>query len=358
MTKPVSLSSKGGNAPEYRDIFPVAENICGIAEMAKTQRRRPARRLRPVRAEDIDRISAKAGYASGWQGMPNPEGTVLGGDFAIYRFPDGMSVHVTNGVEMSDCTSCFTLGPALSIFVLLEGYVAFDIAGETWELGAGGETNVETGLIWSRTRPTQVLRHASRGQQVCKVTITLDPEWFAGHGAELPPDLAALRARHLAQLQWCPSERTIRNARSIAFPHDRQPALRRLAIQSLALEVIHEAFSLFEAGFEQETDLPRQRAAEVRRYLDETLMQPLELGQIARDLGMSVTVLQDQFRTSFGMTVGEYRRRQRLLKAHAALRDEGISVAAAATVAGYRSAANFATAFAREFGYAPSKARS
>ena len=83
----------------------------------------------------------------------------------------------------------------------------------------------------------------------------------------------------------------------------------------------------------------------------------MSLGDIARELAMSVTALQDCFRSGFGQTIGEYRRRQKLIRANVALRDEGVSVARAAELAGYGSPANFATAFSREFGYPPSKAR-
>ncbi|MDR1647090.1 MAG: AraC family transcriptional regulator, partial [Zoogloeaceae bacterium] len=59
----------------------------------------------------------------------------------------------------------------------------------------------------------------------------------------------------------------------------------------------------------------------------------------------------------FGMTVFDYERQRRLLRARQALEQEGRSVGEAADIAGYTSAANFATAFKRHFGITPRQCR-
>lgn len=311
-----------------------------------------------VSLADIARISAAAGYAAP---DPTPEGgeaVAIGGDFALYRFADGLGVHFVDGVEQLNLTSAFTLGPGVTIFLLLEGYVACAVDGETLEIGADEDMNGYCGLVWSRAGPTRVERQLRRGRHVSKVTITLTPDWFANLGLDLPDSLARFRARRSAQMHWRPSERAIRNARDIVRPFETAPLLRRIAAQRRALEIVEDAFAAFEAeGGADAAHGLAGRASDARAYLDATLDREEPLGQVARNLGMSVTALQDCFRTSFGMTVGEYSRRQRLIRANVALRDEGVSVARAAAEAGYRSPANFATAFSREFGYPPSRAR-
>ena len=54
-----------------------------------------------------------------------------------------------------------------------------------------------------------------------------------------------------------------------------------------------------------------------------------------------------------GTTIFEYARNRRLEKGRAALENDGVSVTEAAFLAGYSSAANFATAFKRAFGVPP-----
>jgi AraC-like DNA-binding protein len=53
------------------------------------------------------------------------------------------------------------------------------------------------------------------------------------------------------------------------------------------------------------------------------------------------------------MTVFDYLRRARLLRARQALEREGRSIIEAAAIAGYTSPANFATAYRRRFGITP-----
>jgi AraC-like DNA-binding protein len=67
--------------------------------------------------------------------------------------------------------------------------------------------------------------------------------------------------------------------------------------------------------------------------------------------------LQRYFRAYTGMSAFAYQRRRLLDAARIALEREGISVNEAAHRAGYTSAANFATAFRRQFGIAPSQLR-
>lgn len=315
-------------------------------------------RDKPVLVSEIERLSKLSGYQSAWHSDLSPECVVMGGEFALHQFSDGLRVHVTSGVENSDLTARFTVGPALTIFILLEGYVAFTIDGEIWELGADEGVNVETGLIWSRTHDTKVERHTRRGRHVSKVGITLEPEWFENLDLVLPTALVRFRERHLAQLQWCPSPSTLRNARDIIRPIETAKLQARLATQQKALQIVQEAFGLFEDEVAPEVDGIRiDRAGEIREFLDGSLDLNLSLEQIGRSLGMSVTVLQERFRDAFGLTVGEYRRQQRLIHAMLALRDKGASVTDAAALAGYSSSANFATAFSRQFGYPPSQVR-
>jgi AraC-like DNA-binding protein len=70
-----------------------------------------------------------------------------------------------------------------------------------------------------------------------------------------------------------------------------------------------------------------------------------------------VNTLQRHFRAMWGTTVAQYLREGRLSRARLALERDGISVAQAACIAGYGSAANFATAFRRRFGVPPGQVR-
>ena len=79
----------------------------------------------------------------------------------------------------------------------------------------------------------------------------------------------------------------------------------------------------------------------------------LSLDDIARYAGLNDNSLQKQFRALYGTTVFDFIRQTRLQRARQALGHDGLTVGQAALVAGYTSAANFATAYRRCFGISP-----
>ncbi|MDO5652671.1 MAG: helix-turn-helix transcriptional regulator [Brachymonas sp.] len=87
---------------------------------------------------------------------------------------------------------------------------------------------------------------------------------------------------------------------------------------------------------------------------DEALHKPLEA--MARQMGMHITTMQRQFRAAFGMTAGQFMRECRLQSARRMLESGSTSVKKAAALAGYTSAANFATAYKRRFKITPRQA--
>lgn len=99
-----------------------------------------------------------------------------------------------------------------------------------------------------------------------------------------------------------------------------------------------------------------ERMLRLRSFLDAEIHQPYELPltieELGRRFGLSVSALQRQFRQAFSSSVNEYRRSMRLQRARADL-ERGCTIAEAACQAGYTSAANFSTAFRRQFGVSP-----
>jgi AraC-like DNA-binding protein len=92
--------------------------------------------------------------------------------------------------------------------------------------------------------------------------------------------------------------------------------------------------------------------------MDADLRRPWKISELARQAGISRRSFNTHFRRAFGMSASQYLRVRRLESARDALLHQGVSVNDAASLAGYNNPANFATAFRRRFGYAPSRHRS
>ena len=138
------------------------------------------------------------------------------------------------------------------------------------------------------------------------------------------------------------------------------PLLQRLYLESRALDIAVDALACLGEARASETSRLRphehRRMARLLERLDSGEADGWSLDMMARDAGINVNTLQRQFRQLKGTTVFEYQRGRRLVRAREALEREGVTVRQAAWIAGYSSAANFATAFRRRFGMTPRQA--
>jgi AraC-like DNA-binding protein len=105
-------------------------------------------------------------------------------------------------------------------------------------------------------------------------------------------------------------------------------------------------------------DQKRIRLQAVKDLVDSDLRYPWSIAELARRAGLSRRSFNIRFRAAYGMSAIDYLRISRLDAAREALVYRQFSVAEAAYHVGYSSPANFATAFRKRFGFAPSRCRS
>lgn len=291
---------------------------------------------------------------------------ILKGDFFIVYFHSGLHVHATDAVEQEDAQTEITLAPSFTVSVLLEGTVTAAFDDKRFDLSAGGGA---AGKVWSLARPTRLSRWTRRGQRVRKVNISATPAWFglldngeSGSGLERPAFLHS----HLATLDWRPGETAIRLAHEILAARQTAGMMGRLSLEMNAIGILKEAFAACSALLDGEgpaaqpgqarlSKRNRERAEAVCRYIDRGDPAMPTLTDIAVATGMSISTLKRVFKAAYGISVIDFLRSRRLEIARHLMTADGLSIQQAAHAAGYSSAANFATAFKRAFGYSPSQ---
>lgn len=256
---------------------------------------------------------------------------------------------------------------ALRIVLLLEGTVDVSYGGRRVHLSsAGARRPVAQALIVSVAEPDVFTRRSRQGNYARRVSVGLDSEWLAQAGVgDSSGNLRAFLANHLAMAQWRASPRAVALAEQMVRPPVVDPLLQNIYLESRALELVVEALGHV-AGAEcgvvaAPTALSPQeqrRLGDLREFLSRPEAHELSLDEIARHAGVNATTLQRQFRALYGTTVFEFIRASRLQRARAALEHQGVTVSQAAAMAGYTSAANFATAYRRRFGMVPKHSRS
>ncbi len=326
-------------------------------EAAETPPRPPARGAL-VRSRDIAALSHVAGHDFR---LVTPrlgaDGALLRGRYLLSPLRSGMVLHATDAADLHDTTTRVVHGAGLTISLFLEGEADISLGGRPLHLGAADGAQ---GALMARAEPDLFERHGRRGTRVRKVNIFLPEGWLERerHDDARHQAVLAFCRDHGANARWRPSAHMAALAGQILAPPGYGPLLAGLYAESRALELVVGALGLLDTGAEGEAiaslrPRERERMWSVHDFIEVHLKRELSLEEIAREAGMGVNSLQRAFRGAFGTTVFDYVRRRKLELARDGLAAEGLTVAQAAFVAGYGSAANFSTAFKRAFGVSP-----
>lgn len=290
-----------------------------------------------------------------------PETPVLLGLCRGEQLQPGLTVHCADVCDLHDLTiRCVERGDSLHLTWVLDGEVDVSFGPRRIGLGANGAGGRPQAACIALAEPELFVRRAWRGKRERKVSITFSREWLAAANPEGEAGCAVLFDRHLAVDQWTPAPRAVALAEQLIRPPDDSPLLRKLHQESRGIELVAEALRQLLGTATQPLLQPRERrrVADVCELLDSGTADGMSLAEIARQVGSNVSTLQKQFRAAHGLTIFDYLRRGRLLRARHALERDGCSIVEAAGIAGYTSTANFATAYKRQFGITPRLSRS
>lgn len=292
----------------------------------------------------------------------------------------GLHLHADDTADMQDFTASGDMEAGLRIVLLLEGSVDVSYGPRRVALSSAAsqrarEPGLPRALLVSVAEPERFERRGRRGAYARRVSVGLGGEWLeqvAGPSASDAID--AFRRQHLAMHHWQPSARIAAVAEQITRAPDLSPLLLHLYLESRALELVSEALGSLSQHAPGPAPAPapapalaaatlrllpheHQRMRALHAFLQTDAAMDMSLDALARQAGTNANTLQRHFRAVYGTTVFDFVREHRLQRARQALEQDGLTVGQAALVAGYNSAANFATAYRKRFGMPPKLAR-
>ena len=207
-------------------------------------------------------------------------------------------------------------------------------------------------------QPVQVTSIATSQETRKTVAAYLSSEALERFGVGL---LGATRERSEHIFSYGVSDTAHSLAHDLLRPES-LPQVRQLRSEALVLELL--------AGLEQQHGRPAvtpvagqpvgQAAHAVHRARDLIAADPAAdhtLCSIAGTAGLSVSSLKRDFQRTFDVSPIAFLREQRLQLGRTLIEQEGHSVSSAAYACGYDHPGNFAQAFRRRFGFAPSQLR-
>lgn len=295
------------------------------------------------------------------------KGALISGRMSFSDTPSHLEVHTSDTMEMTDAIADYDVGAAVKVAIILKGRVQAEFDGIPVDLDAREHP---VGYIWAVPHPAKVRRYLHKGCEISKVMISARFDWVLQQLDKSPAHYREIVQSFISGLSvrsWRPSRRVLALADQLIYPHASDPILRKLYEESRGLEILAEALSAMQsdpniAAPHAQATAPdaldrHHRAQEIRDYILECAPEQQTLPMIAETIGISVASMQRIFKDAYGMTVKDFIRETRLVAARDAMEKDGLTIAQAAWLAGYKSPANFATAFKRVFGITPSEAR-
>ena len=293
---------------------------------------------------------------------PSEDEILIEGVMVQEELRPGLRLHYCDTVEGHPFTVSSSIEEGLSCVVFLDGEVdlRIDEQAHRFRREGGGRLNA---TAFSSLMAEQFTRTTPHRQKCRHLVVTASREWLDmdGPGGLTERTATSFFRSHLAHKQWDLSNRAVENVSRIAGQIAAPSALSRLYIESCAVELIAETIAALtntEGAADHRANV-RAKAVfkRAREFIDQHLSGDISIGGIARSAGTSDSVLQRLFHEFEDQTVFEYIRRRRLELAFRALASDQMAIKEAAQLAGYRNASNFATAFKRQFGFAPSAVR-
>jgi AraC-like DNA-binding protein len=302
-------------------------------------------------------IASEWGYSCEMSGATDvararEDSPLAAGLIATQKLPSGLNVCASDLTTLHDNDRIGLARRSLTIAVNLHGspitYAIDD--DQTVSLVA------ESAMALSAADDTRMASSYRRGEssrilviQACPVSV-MDVELAEHLDAHLQETTAtplplSCRARALSHELFSPGHTGL---------------VGRLLAESCALELLACVITAQQAQNKSASWLHSRDIAKIHRVRDKLLSNldaEHHLCDLARDVGMSTSTLKSKFAAIIGQPVFQFLRDKRLDRARDGLQQEGWTVSQAAYYVGYRHASNFATAFRRRYGVAPTSTR-
>jgi len=201
--------------------------------------------------------------------------------------------------------------------------------------------------------PVRMIVLHCRPQLLTHVLGLDPPDIPAPLNSLLTPDRATARRRLTSSPEAMQVARRIMESR-----HRLSPALRDRYLQTLSMELLLQVLGTLERRSlaQAEATVNSRDVARIykaRDYLAQHFVDPPNITELARQIGLNRTKLKESFRRIVGFTIYDYIVRLRLERAAEMLLTGNYPIAQVAYAVGYEYPANFTAAFKRHFGRLP-----
>jgi AraC-like DNA-binding protein len=220
-------------------------------------------------------------------------------------------------------------------------------------------------LLYVSPGPSREGYYIASGESVRMIVLHCRPQLLTHvldmHSKDIPSPLSSLLIpeRTTTRRRLTSSPEVIQVARRIMESRHRLSlVLRDRYLQTLSMELLLQVLGILErrtlvATAPAGSSRDAARIYEARDYLAQHYVNPPNITELARRIGLNRTKLKESFRRILGFTIYDYVLRLRMERAAEMLVTGDHDIAQVAYAVGYEYPANFTAAFKRHFGRLP-----
>lgn len=285
------------------------------------------------------------------------------GQFVNVDLQEGLSIHCVECTDLINTSATIDIPAGFYITIILDGDVniAFEHEWITLHSQTPKRRSYVHGVIAHVPQPAQFHREWKKDKSERKISIYVSHDWLKQVLGETEKNEAVLTEylHHSFSQEWHPSKKSMLFAEHILSAVGQPAGVRRIQLFSYALSIIDDALQSLTAQQGRRRVIARyyDNMHQVADLLTQGAFTDVTIEEVAQTMALSASTLQRQFKSVFGVSVDEYRRRLRLNKAKHMLESSNANITHIASVCGYNSVANFSTAFRKTFGVSPKKLR-
>lgn len=277
-----------------------------------------------------------------------PGGGVFDGVLTALKLRRGFGLHTLNATARRAFEVQSQRNPGVVLHCFLEGATEAHLDGKPMNLGRRPGEPVKI-VMTSVGEVQRFARWSQPNDYVRKISVQMSPEWLDENGLSLPPQ---------QRIEWVAGHEDVQVMEQLARASGFANPAARLQAEAMSLGLVARSFAYLAEPVAR-GGLTSREQAQLHR-INEYAQQPgplPSLAELATVGGVSLSGLRRLIRAAHGCAPLAHVRGLRLGMARTALEEGRLSVEEAAELAGYSSAANFATAFRRAFDVAPSQVR-
>ncbi|KOO15769.1 AraC family transcriptional regulator [Vibrio xuii] len=276
------------------------------------------------------------------------------GRFLSHRIGNEVTIHGCQSNELQN-SNVVSMAPAsVIITILVDGELEFAYDDLEFYLQPNSLDRI---TIVNLTRPANFRRRITKGNHVTKLNIMMSNQWMLSRTNGQCKVSQFIRG-HKNSIQLPLTNEFSRLVNQALNLHKTDSFNEKIALESLAIQVIETAFSYLE-DTEIEPPSTTEKTTNITSvedlicYIEANLSEPLSIRELAIKFAMSSSNMQRKFKQQVGITLNGYIRKRRLEVAKQHLERGLVSVTEAAYEAGYNHPANFTNAFKKAYGVSP-----